>query len=255
MSAASFLISHVGWLAKQAMKNLASLLFLQVLVPPGMLPIVAPAPMPSPTPVGGNDNSPSPMTMPSPTLMPSPDYMPTPAPTYGGVGYGGVGGGMSSPVFTPVPTPDYYPSPSPAYGGVGGGFPAPSPTYGGVGYGGPPVVPPAVGSTTILGLANSIPQLSTLAVAVSACPPVFAASSNPSTMVTAYLPNNDAFAACLADLGLSSITDLIVNQPVLCQILQYHLSPEIVLTGSLTYTPITVPTLLPNANLTLVVDR
>ena len=224
---------------------------MQVLVPPSMLPIWAPSPAPSPTPVGSNDNSPSPMAMPSPTLMPSPDYMPTPAPTYGGVGYGGVGGGMSSPVFTPMPAPDYYPSPSPAYGG----FPAPSPTYGSVGYGGPPMVPPAVGSNTILGLVNSIPQLSTLAVAVSACPPVFAAASNPSTMVTAYLPNNDAFVARLATLGLSSITDLIVNQPVLCQILQYHLSPEIVLTSSLTFTPITVPTLLPNANLTLVVDR
>ena len=117
----------------------------------------------------------------------------------------------------------------------------------------PPSLRPVV-TTTIASVASSVPDLSTLVAAVSACPPILAAATNPNTTVTVLAPTNEAFAEVLASLNMTAEA-LLGNQKLLCNVLSYHIIPQIVPTIAVTGTSMAIATLLPGANVTFMMSK
>ena len=113
------------------------------------------------------------------------------------------------------------------------------------------LIPPSImPRPTIASVASSMPDLSTLVAAVSACPPILAAATNPNTAVTLFAPTNEAFATALASLNMTAEA-VLGNQELLCTVLEYHILPSVVLSSQITAEPMSVATLLPGANVTV----
>lgn len=113
---------------------------------------------------------------------------------------------------------------------------------------------PSSASATLESVVSTQPQLHTLTALISACPAVASAANQSSTAVTLFAPTDQAFQAALAQLNVDP-TSLIGNTQLLCSILELHITATIIHSNQATSTPISVPSLLPGANLTIVLTN
>ena len=112
------------------------------------------------------------------------------------------------------------------------------------------LIPPSImPRPTIASVASTMPDLSTLVAAVSACPSILAAATNPNTAVTLFAPTNEAFATALASLNMTAEA-VLGNQELLCNVLEYHIVPSIITAAQISTEPTSLATLLPGANIT-----
>lgn len=111
------------------------------------------------------------------------------------------------------------------------------------------LLPADFAAQTIVQIAASNPDFSILVSALSKpeLSDLLAAANDPTSDLTVFAPNNDAFNAVLDALGKDSIDDLPVE--LLRQIVQYHIVAGATMSNELTNG--LLPTLLPDENLTV----
>ncbi|KAG1657210.1 hypothetical protein FOA52_008243 [Chlamydomonas sp. UWO 241] len=102
---------------------------------------------------------------------------------------------------------------------------------------------------TIASVASGVPYLSTLLEALADVPELLSAASNPDSVLTVIAPTNAAFTVALNALGLTK-DELFANKALLTRVLQYHIIGSVVKSDAATTSGVSVPTLLPGANVT-----
>ncbi|KAG1668914.1 hypothetical protein FOA52_016083 [Chlamydomonas sp. UWO 241] len=102
---------------------------------------------------------------------------------------------------------------------------------------------------TIASVASGVSELSTLVEALAEAPELLAAASDPDSVLTVIAPTNEAFTAALAELNLTK-AELFADTALLTRVLQYHIIGSIIETDAATLSGVSVPTLLPGANVT-----
>lgn len=110
--------------------------------------------------------------------------------------------------------------------------------------------PPEAPVETIASVAASVDMLSTLVAAVSNCPSILAAASDPYTAVTLFAPTNNAFNAALAALNVTA-TDLLSDETLLCSILSYHIVRAKILAADVPVNATEIPTWFNNEPITV----
>ncbi|KAG1657207.1 hypothetical protein FOA52_008240 [Chlamydomonas sp. UWO 241] len=102
---------------------------------------------------------------------------------------------------------------------------------------------------SIVSVARTVDDLSTLVLAVASSPSILRAASNPDAQLTVLAPTNEAFVKALAELGMTA-EQLFADKALLARILQYHIITSVVKSDAATSSGVSVPTLLPEANVT-----
>ncbi|GAX75918.1 hypothetical protein CEUSTIGMA_g3361.t1 [Chlamydomonas eustigma] len=111
-----------------------------------------------------------------------------------------------------------------------------------------PTSPPASNTLTIADVAVS-GNLTILVAALKAADgKLLAAVTNSSTAVTVFAPTDAAFQAAITSLNTTAAA-LLANKPLITKILEFHISPSIVMSKEATMHGVKVSTLLPGQDL------